>query len=202
MTESDLPGNGAGGDRPARTERRRRTEERILASARELFARLGFERTTIRAVATKAEVDPALVMQYFGSKRELFAAATTDPPSRQPDDSESLVETWVDIMLAKVGRMPEAKLAMLRSMLTHPDAGEIARENIDAQIDEASKTIGGPDATERAALIASTLLGVTICHRLLGLERLRRIPPQRIAAFLRPALHTLLTAPPESRPSD
>ncbi|MFD0509723.1 helix-turn-helix domain-containing protein [Streptomyces aureus] len=57
----------------SRADRRRATEARILDSARELFAEKGFDRTTIRAVATAASVDPALVMQYFGSKRELFA---------------------------------------------------------------------------------------------------------------------------------
>ena len=58
-----------------RDERRRRTEAAILDAARQLFAESGFERATIRAVASRASVDPALVMQYFGSKEGLFAAA-------------------------------------------------------------------------------------------------------------------------------
>src|SRR3954454_22922538 len=59
----------------SREERRRRTEAAILATARRLFAEEGFERATIRAVAQRAGVDPALVMQYYGSKEGLFAAA-------------------------------------------------------------------------------------------------------------------------------
>src|SRR4051794_41498222 len=59
----------------SREERRRRTERCILQEARRLFAEDGFERTTIRAVARRTGVDPALVMQYFGSKEGLFAAA-------------------------------------------------------------------------------------------------------------------------------
>ena len=58
-----------------REERRRRTEATILEAARELFAEAGFERATIRAVAARAGVDPALVMQYYGNKEGLFAAA-------------------------------------------------------------------------------------------------------------------------------
>ncbi|WP_279583306.1 helix-turn-helix domain-containing protein [Fodinicola feengrottensis] len=61
--------------RVSRADRRRNTQERILAEARGLFAERGYERTTIRAVATAAQVDPALVMQYFGSKEELFGRA-------------------------------------------------------------------------------------------------------------------------------
>lgn len=59
-----------------RDERRRRSETAILGAARALFAETGFERATIRAVAARAGVDPALVMQYYGSKEGLFAAAT------------------------------------------------------------------------------------------------------------------------------
>ena len=64
-----------------RDARRRRSEAAILKAAQELFAETGFERTTIRAVAARAGLDPALVMQHYGSKEGLFAAAarwTTD----------------------------------------------------------------------------------------------------------------------------
>ena len=53
--------------------------ERILASARELFARNGIRNTSIRAVAAAAGVDSALVHHYFGTKEQLFAAAVRIP---------------------------------------------------------------------------------------------------------------------------
>ena len=65
--------------RPTRAEQRRQTEARILAAAREMFAELGYDRTTIRAVATAAGVDAGLVMHYFGTKDELFARAAKLP---------------------------------------------------------------------------------------------------------------------------
>src|ERR1700759_4705481 len=52
------------------------TRTAILDIARSQFGSHGFERTTIRSVASAAEVDPALVMHYFGSKAALFAAAS------------------------------------------------------------------------------------------------------------------------------
>jgi AcrR family transcriptional regulator len=61
-----------------RAERRRQTEDRILVAARDLFVRLGYERTTIRAIAAAAEVDPSLVMQYFG------CSASSSAASRRP----------------------------------------------------------------------------------------------------------------------
>ena len=36
----------------------------------------GYERTTVRDVAARAAIDPAMVMRYFGSKEGLFARAT------------------------------------------------------------------------------------------------------------------------------
>ena len=63
-----------------RAEQRRRTEARVLAAACQLFAESGFDRTTIRAIAAAAQTDPGLVMRYFGSKEELFAAAAQLPP--------------------------------------------------------------------------------------------------------------------------
>jgi AcrR family transcriptional regulator len=63
--------------RPTRAQQRRRTEETILAAARQMFADVGYDRTTIRAVARTAGVDASLVMHYFGTKNGLFARAAS-----------------------------------------------------------------------------------------------------------------------------
>ena len=65
--------------RPGRPPGTSDTRERILASARELFARNGIDKTSIRAIAADAGVDPALVHHYFGTKTQLFAAAIHIP---------------------------------------------------------------------------------------------------------------------------
>ena len=58
-----------------RTRNAQETRADILAAARTRFGADGYERTTLRAVAADVGVDPALVIRYFGSKQDLFAAA-------------------------------------------------------------------------------------------------------------------------------
>src|SRR4051794_39829277 len=50
-----------------------RTREAIESAARELFALNGFERTTVRDIGARAEIDPSMIIRYFGSKDALFA---------------------------------------------------------------------------------------------------------------------------------
>lgn len=178
--------------RPTRAERRRHTEARILTVARALFAERGFERTTIRAVATGAGIDPALVMQYFGSKQELF-----DQAVRMPADPAHTggVEELADLLLAllgmKLGGLSETSLGTLRSMLTHPDAAERARASLGIQIDQLSAAVGADDARLRAALITASVVGVIVLRELLDVPDLRDAAPERIAAALRPAMLAL-----------
>ncbi|GII54250.1 TetR family transcriptional regulator [Planotetraspora thailandica] len=178
-----------------RAQRRRRTEERILSVARGMFAERGFERTTIRAVAAAAEVDPALVMQYFGSKQELFDQAVRLPPIPPLEgDTVELIEELLARIGMKIGPIPEGSLAMMRSMLTHPDAADRARATLDDQVATVGAAIGAEDADLRAALMISTMLGVTIAHQLLDLSALREVSAERIAQLLRPSLKALADA--------
>ncbi|MGW7170942.1 TetR/AcrR family transcriptional regulator [Streptomyces sp. NPDC054884] len=183
--------------RQSRADRRRATEVRILDSARELFAGRGYERTTIRAVATAASVDPALVMQYFGSKRELFGQAVQALPAPlTAADGDELVDQLVASLGLKLGGLPEGTLAMMRSMLTDQAAADHVRAALGRQIDSVGAALPAAEDPElRAALVVTALLGVTIGHQLLGLAVLREAPAEHIAALLRPAIKAL-TGPP------
>ena len=187
-----------------RTERRQHTEERILGAARELFSRLGYDRTTIRAVAADADVDPALVMHYFGSKEELFAAAIHV-------DLEQVVvgpeDELADRLLAKLGdklrEEPAAQLALLRSMLTNDQAAEGVRRAMAAECSQVVGTaIGGRDATLRAALISATKVGVLVGRYLLQLDGLRDADPAEITEILRPCFHSLVDHEVEPRKTE
>ncbi|MEV0383222.1 TetR family transcriptional regulator [Nonomuraea sp. NPDC050643] len=173
-----------------RAERRRRSEARILDAARALFAEVGYERATIRGIAKAAEVDPALVMQYFGSKQELFQQAVQVSPAAEPG-AEELVEHLLGTLNVKLGELPQSSLAMMRSMLTHPEAAASAREVLGRQIDRLAGSMTGDDARLRAALMTLTLLGVTVGHQLLELDELRGVPQEELARLLRPSLRAL-----------
>lgn len=58
------------------------TRRRILEAALELFARDGFDDTTVRAVAARSGVTDAAVFYYFPSKRSLLDALWTIRPER------------------------------------------------------------------------------------------------------------------------
>ncbi|NUS25164.1 MAG: TetR family transcriptional regulator [Streptomyces sp.] len=182
-----------------RAERRLASRARILESARGLFAERGFERTTIRAVAAGAGVDPALVMQHFGSKRDLFTEAVAAPPDiGAVKDPDGVVDQLLTTLGVKLGGLPDGTLATLRSMLTDPAAAEHARTAMTRQIDGLAATLPSADEDDaelRAALAVTALVGITIGHQLLGLPALREVPADRVAALLRPALKAL-TDPP------
>ena len=50
------------------------TSEKILSAARELFEEKGFDLTSVREIATKADVNVALINYHFGSKENLLLA--------------------------------------------------------------------------------------------------------------------------------
>jgi AcrR family transcriptional regulator len=179
----------------SRAQRRRNTERRIVDAAREVFAERGYERATIRAVAAAAAVDPALVMQYFGTKQNLFDVAIVigEPHPEAAPGSDQLIESLLAALGVKIGTLPETSLAMIRSMLTHPEAAEAARDRLAEQIDRiaASLPAGADDKELRAALIVTSMLGLTVAHQLLQVPLLRDAPPERLAALLRPMFAAL-----------
>src|ERR1700758_3999624 len=102
----------------SRAEQRRRTEARILDAASRGFLTAGYERTTIRAVASAAGVDAGLVMHYFGSKQELFRRVIDAAPvpgigGAPGQAAEQILATLADRLAGE----PTAAPALFRSTL-------------------------------------------------------------------------------------
>jgi AcrR family transcriptional regulator len=181
-----------------RAERRRRSEGLILDAARALFAEQGYERTTIRAVAERAGVDAALVMQHFGSKEGLFAAAARwgvradDLGRASREDIPHVALRHVLDVFEDASQRSGAE-ALLRSSLTHPGAGDVMREQvIEEPLARLGDAIGGPDAALRAALLNACTLGLTISRYLLGVPALAEADPADLERVLAPALRALV----------
>ena len=180
-------------------ERRRRSEATILQAAREQFADAGFERTTIRSVAAAAAVDPALVMQHFGSKEGLFAAVGRQEHSH----TQVLQAALADVPQAALDDLfddfedPASRagaLALLRSCLTHQGAADVLRDDVMCDIHEAvAGRIGGPDADLRASLLGATMIGLSISRYLLQLPTLSTADRADVERVLLPVLRALVS---------
>ncbi len=150
------------------------TKSAILAAAREQFAAVGYQAATIRAIATAAEIDPAMVMRYFGNKEKLFAAAA-EFDLRLPDLSDRPRE---DVGAALVEHFlnrwedDETLMALLRTAVTNEAAAERLQEIFATQMAPLiAKLCGEPRAAAamRAGLIASQILGLALCRYVLKL---------------------------------
>jgi AcrR family transcriptional regulator len=179
----------------SRAEQRRRTEARILAAASRLFVERGYERTTIRAIAGEAGVDGGLVMHYFGSKQGLFQCVTR---ARAVPELSGSAEQVTEQILARLAESlasePVHSLALLRSMLTHPEAAQTLREGAARFQAEISRPIPADDADVRAALVGAVMLGVIVSRHLLNTDALTAASPEQIIDLLRPALRSLTRA--------
>ena len=179
----------------SRAEQRSRTEARILAAASRLFVERGYERTTIRAIAGAAGVDGGLVMHYFGSKQGLFQCVTRARPVPELSGSAEQVTEQILARLAEsLASEPVHSLALLRSMLTHPEAAQTLREGAARFQAEISRPIPADDADVRAALVGAVMLGVIVSRHLLNSDALTAASPEQIIDLLRPGLRSLTRA--------
>jgi AcrR family transcriptional regulator len=182
----------------SRAEQRRRTEARILDAAARGFLTAGYERTTIRAVASAAGVDAGLVMHYFGSKLELFRrvidAAPVPGVSGAPEQAAEQIHATLADRLASE---PVASLALLRSMLTNPDAARAASAGITRYQEQIAQAITADDASLRAAIISAIILGITVSRHLIKSKDLATADPALVISLLRPCM-LALAAPPSS----
>jgi AcrR family transcriptional regulator len=173
------------------------TRSAILAAARERFAADGYERATIRAIASDAGIDPAMVMRYYGNKEKLFAAAA-DFDLRLPDltgtPREQLGRRLVGHFLDR-WEGDETLMALLRGGATNPSAAARMREIFATQLAPTVRVVC-PDpaaAAERAGLVATQLLGLGLCRYILSLPPVVGLSRDRIIDWLGPTVQRYLT---------
>jgi AcrR family transcriptional regulator len=186
----------------SRAEQRRRTEARILDAASQAFLTAGYERTTIRAVASAAGVDAGLVMHYFGSKQELFRRVIDAAPVREMSGPPGqAAEQILAALASRLESEPAASLTLLRSMLTNPEAASAASAGIaryEAQIAEA---IPADDADLRAAIISAITIGILVSRHLIKADELATADPAQVISLLRPCMRSLAASPGHGGPS-
>jgi AcrR family transcriptional regulator len=189
--------------RPGRPPGTSDTRERILASARELFARNGIDKISIRAIAADAGVDPALVHHYYGTKTKLFAAAIHIPidpmevivPLRETPVEElghTLPSVLLSIWDSEIGK---GFIAELRSLLAGSDVNLIRSFLQEVIAVEVGSRVDDPPGTGRIRVqfVASQLVGVVMARYILELDPFKSLPVQQIAETIAPNLQRYLT---------
>ncbi|MDI3356323.1 TetR family transcriptional regulator [Pseudomonas sp. UYIF39] len=204
MKNTEEPGSAA--TREIRTGRRKgsgSSRQAVLDAARARFASDGFAATTIRRVAADAGVDVSMVMQFFRSKDELFAAVMNIPESAleklgtvfEGSDNQ-LGERVVRAFLQAWEGAPEESeplMAMLRNAMVNEQARQHLRDYIESRLMTGGMETLGPDARLRAGLALSMLVGLVTGRQIIGVPVLATADRETLVAMLAPAIqHTLL----------
>lgn len=172
------------------------TRSAILAAARERFAADGYERATIRAIASQADIDPALVMRYFVNKEGLFAAAAQF--DLQLPDLRAVPKAEVGATLAghflEVWEKDETFFALLRAAVTNEAAADRMKQIFQTQVVPAIAAVVAEPASvpTRAALVSSQLLGLALCRYVLRLPPVRALERNQIIRNIGPVLQGFL----------
>ncbi|MFG2194766.1 TetR family transcriptional regulator [Streptomyces sp. NPDC048639] len=191
--------------RPARTDAGTGpgARERILAAARTEFAAHGYDKTSIRGIAKAADVDPALVHHYFGTKEQVFGAAVEvsfEPALFVPDVlaegsegvGERLARFFFGVWENPVTRAP--LLAVIRSALTHEAAAGVLRNFVLRRLlERVAGELQVPDPKFRAELAASQMIGIAMLRYVVKVEPLASADIEEIIAMVAPTLQRYLT---------
>jgi AcrR family transcriptional regulator len=173
------------------------TRAGILSAARERFAAEGYDRTTLRAVAADVGVDPAMVIRYFGSKQDLFAAAADftlavpDLTGVAPEElGAAILPGFLDIW-----DHDSTFLALLRTAMTSEAAAARLREMFAAQAAPRLAAVTPDHADERAGLLGAFLIGIATTRTILAMPRIAAMTPAQLTGWAAPVIRQILTGP-------
>jgi AcrR family transcriptional regulator len=181
------------------------TREAIAQAARRLFAELGYDRATIRAIAGEAGVDPALVGHFFGSKQRLFVATMEFPiraeevlPRILEGDRAGAGERFARVALGRLEE-PDAQrviVGLVRAAASEPEAAQMLREVVSHSVlGPIARALGADDAELRATLVGSQMVGLVMARYVIGVEPLASAPTETVVRALGPTLQRYLLEP-------
>jgi AcrR family transcriptional regulator len=174
--------------------------KRILTAAHELFSEHGYDRTTVRSVAARAECDPALIAYHFGSKKGLFAqvmALALSPSAVLEAAFDGDPETVGTRLLAQVMRAwehPDAAVPLSRlveAALSDEEVLRTFREYLDREVmARLVEYFGGPRATERATALLTLVIGTIFGRYVVRVPSIAEQPANEYLTALAPATLT------------
>jgi len=138
-----------------RSRRRRELHQSILATAAELFARDGYDATTVERIATAADIAPATFFNHFRSKEDVLREVGQDVFSRfrrlvdeqlaRPVSSVERLHGFAERSAELVRRAPEMTRRVLMAVLRSARPGESGAELASMQADFAQLLRRGRD---------------------------------------------------------
>jgi AcrR family transcriptional regulator len=174
------------------------TRDGIVKAAIAEFADNGYDATSLRAVARRAGVDPALVHHYFDGKAGLLAAAVQLPvrPDRildellagPRDQFGAGIVRFITTQLEDRRRRQRA-VALIRAAVANKPVAALAKTFIVREVlSRLASATDARDAELRAALAASQILGLLVTRYVLELEPLASATPEELVARVGPVI--------------
>ncbi|MCW2539980.1 MAG: hypothetical protein JWN95_1705 [Frankiales bacterium] len=176
------------------------SRSRLLLAAAELFAERGYERTTVREVGLRADVDPAMIARYFGSKAALYLETLRQegqPATKDPLDitDAAALQAMFDrvgenhptpTMYAAVRRHDDAEL--------HAAAMRVLRTRLVEPAERTASAAGLESPELRAEIITAALAGIVLSRASKALPRLADAPSADVGRLVAKLLGGLLDA--------
>jgi AcrR family transcriptional regulator len=186
---------------PGRRQGGPRTRETIVDAARAEFLERGYAATTIRSVARRAEVDPALVYHYFTDKATLYGSTVSLPADPRQilenvrTDSTSIGVRLVEGFLAQwetgPGQPGQSFVNQVQAMSSSPEAARGLREFL---VDRVWGQLADGDeaARWRTVAVSSELVGLAWNRYIVRMEPIASASVREVAEQVGPVLERLI----------
>lgn len=182
--------------------RRRRdaadSRARLLDAARELFAERGYERATVREIGSAADVDPALIARYFGSKAGLYVESLRPPDAPAAENPADLTDAGdlagVLQRLGPLGGTP----ALHAALRTHENeeiqdaASTVLRARLLEPFEARALAAGLDQPRLRAEVAAAAFAGIVTSRSSEALVTLTSAPTEDVAEVVADLIGHLL----------
>ena len=183
------------------------TRQQILDAALAGFIEDGYERSSVRGIARRAGVDPALVYHYFDGKAGLFIALldlARDPRAVMeeaaglgPGRGARIVTGFLGAWEAGEAAGGSRFLTAMQAVCASPEAAAALREFLTERVWAHRDAHTDPTLALRRTLVASQLFGVAWQRYALRTEPLASATPEQIGAWVGPTIDRYLDAPLE-----
>ena len=180
------------------------THAAIAEAATTLFAEVGYDRATVRAIAARAGVDPRLVTHHFGSKQELFVevmAPPIDPAAIVAaigGDPAGAGERVARVMVATLSDEQARRrlVGLVRAAAAEPAAAVLLREVVERIVlAPVAAALPGPDAALRVAMAGAQAIGLVMVGHIVQVGPVAAAAPEDLVRLLAPVLQGYLVGP-------